>query len=119
MKSCCTLKFTSANKIEVMYERLHVSVKVKTRSTSCLISTLNILPLLLFIYVIKIRMYHGCVHTGTFVLDYHALRLAALHVHRIEIPYRAFLERVGPRILLLERVDYFRTSDYFSGRNKQ
>ena len=34
---------------------------------------------------------HGCVYTG----------LAALHVHRIEIPYRAFPERVGPRILLL------------------
>ena len=42
--------------------------------------------------------------------------LAALHVHRIEIPYRAFPERVGPRILLLESVDYFGTSDYFSGR---
>ena len=44
--------------------------------------------------------------------------LAALHVHRIEIPYRAFPERVGPRIVLLESVDYFGTSDYFSGRIK-
>ena len=29
--------------------------------------------------------------------------------------YRAFLEQVGPWILLLESVDYFGTSDYFSG----
>jgi len=32
----------------------------------------------------------------------------------IEIPYRAFPERVGPRILSLESVDYFGTSEYFS-----
>ena len=43
----------------------------------------------------------------------------SIHVHRIEIPYRAFPERVGPRILSLESVDYFRTSDYFSGRKKE
>ena len=52
---------------------------------------------------------HGCVYTG----------LAALHVHRIEIPYRAFPERVGPRILLLESVDYFGTTDHFSDRKKK
>ena len=34
------------------------------------------------------------------------------------MPYRAFPERVGPRILLLESVDYFGTIDYFSGRKK-
>ena len=43
----------------------------------------------------------------------------SIHVHRIQIPYRAFPERVGPRILSLESVDYFRTSDYFSGRKKE
>ena len=55
----------------------------------------------------------------SFVLEYHALYLQDLmliHVHRIEIPYQAFPKRVGPRILSLESVDYFRTSDYFSGR---
>ena len=30
--------------------------------------------------------------------------------------FRAFLERVGPRILSLERVDNFRTSKHFSAR---
>ena len=43
----------------------------------------------------------------------------SIQVHRIQIPYRAFPERVGPRILSLESVDYFRTSDYFSGRKKE
>ena len=43
----------------------------------------------------------------------------SFHTHRIEIPYRAFPERVGPRILSLESVDYFRASDYFSDRNKR
>ena len=32
---------------------------------------------------------------------------------------RAFLERVGARILLLESVDYFRTSGHFNGRKKK
>ena len=63
-------------------------------------------------------MCHGCVYTGSFELDYPRTLLAALHVHRIEIPYRAFPERVGPRILSLESVDYFGTTDHFSGRNK-
>ena len=38
-------------------------------------------------------------------------------MHRIERyeRFRAFHERVGPRILSLESVDYFGTSDYFSG----
>ena len=68
-----------------------------------------------------LRMCHGCVYTGSFELDYPRTLLAALHVHRIEIPYRAFPEQVelGPRILSLESVDYFGTSDYFSGRKKQ
>ena len=39
------VKFTLANKIEAIYERLHVSVKVEPRSTSRLVLTLNILPL--------------------------------------------------------------------------
>ena len=63
-------------------------------------------------------MCHGCVYAGTSELDYPRSLLAALHVHRIEIPYRAFPERVGPRILSLESVDYFVTTDHFSGRKK-
>ena len=35
-----------------------------------------------------------------------------------KINYRAFPKRAGPRILSLESVDYFRTSDHFSGRKK-
>ena len=31
---------------------------------------------------------------------------------------RAFPERVGPRILLLESVNYFGASEYLSGRKK-
>ena len=38
-------------------------------------------------------MCHGCVYTGNFVLDYHALYLQPRLQH-IEIPHRAFLERV-------------------------
>ena len=64
-------------------------------------------------------MYHGCVYTGSFELDYPRTLLAALHVHRIEIPYRAFPERVGPRILSLERDDYFGTTDHSSVRKKE
>ena len=56
-------------------------------------------------------MCQGCVYAGSFELDYPRTLLAALHVHRIEIPYRAFPERVGPRILSLESVDYFGTTD--------
>ena len=33
--------------------------------------------------------------------------------------YRAFPKRVGPQILSLESIDYFGTSDYFSGRKKE
>ena len=42
-------------------------------------------------------------------------------VHRIESceTWQAFLEQVGPRILLLESVDYFGASDYFSDRKKE
>ena len=38
--------------------------------------------------------------------------------HGIEIPYRAFPERFGPRILSFESVDYFGTTHHFSGRKK-
>ena len=41
--------------------------------------------------------------------------LAALYVHIIEIPYRAFPERVGPRILSLESVDYHGTNVFMLG----
>ena len=64
-------------------------------------------------------MCHGCVYTGSFELDYPRTLLAALHVHRIEIPYRAFPERVGPRILSLESVDYFGTTDHFEQWSKK
>ena len=63
-------------------------------------------------------MCHGCVYTGSFVLDYHALYLQP-RWQNIEIPYRACPERVGSRILSLESVDYFGTSDHFSGRKKK
>ena len=68
---------------------------------------------------LTLRMCHGYVYTGSFELDYPHTLLAALHVHRIEIPYQAFPERVGPRILSLESVDYFGTTDHFSGRKKK
>ena len=58
----------------------------------------------------------------TLRICHHALYLQqfmSIHVHRKEIPNLAFPERVGPRILSLESVDYFRTSDYFSGRKKK
>ena len=64
-------------------------------------------------------MCHEFVYTGSSELDYPRTLRAALHVHRIEIPYRAFPERVGPRILSLEGVDYFGTTDHFSGRKKK
>ena len=49
---------------------------------------------------------------GSFELDYPCTLLAALHVRRIEIPYRTFPERVVPRILSFETVDYFGTTDH-------
>ena len=57
-------------------------------------------------------MCHGCVYTGGFELDYPRSLLAALHVHRMEIPYRAFPGS-------LESVDYFGATDHFSGRKKK
>ena len=39
------VKFKFGNKIEAVYERSHVCIKVESRSTSRLISTLYILPL--------------------------------------------------------------------------
>ena len=62
---------------------------------------------------LTLRTRHGCICTWL-----SRTLLAALHVHRIDTPYRAFLERVGPWILWLESVDYFRTSDYFSAHKK-
>ena len=67
----------------------------------------------------RLRVCHRCVYTGSFELAYPRTLLAALHVHRIKILYRAFPERDGPRILSLESVDYFGTTDYFSGRKKK
>ena len=64
-------------------------------------------------------MCHECVYTASFELGYPHPLFAAVHVHRIEIPYRAFPQRVGPRILLLESVDYFGTTDHFSVRKKE
>ena len=45
------VKFTFANKIEAMYQRSHVSVKVETRSTSRLISKLYWLYILPLLYI--------------------------------------------------------------------
>ena len=61
----------------------------------------------------------GCTYNYSFELGYLRPLLAAVHVHRIEIPYRAFPKRVGQRILSLESVDCFRTTDHFSGRKKK
>ena len=36
-----------------------------------------------------------------------------------KIKFRAFPEQVGPRILSLESVDYFRTSEHYSGPKKK
>ena len=56
----------------------------------------------------------------SFEIDYpRTLLVLHSHVHRIEIPYRAFPERVGPRVLSLESVDYFGTTDHFIGRKKK
>ena len=52
-------------------------------------------------------MCHRCVYTASFELGYPCPLLAAVHVHRIEIPHRAFPQRVGPRIISLESVNYF------------
>ena len=54
-----------------------------------------------------------------FHMVFHIHTPSSVHVHRIEIPYRAFSEQFGPRILSLESVDYFRTTDHFSGREKK
>ena len=48
----------------------------------------------------------GCTYNYSFELGYLRPLLAAVHVQRIEIPYRAFPQRVGPRTLSLESVDY-------------
>ena len=53
-------------------------------------------------------------------VDYHALYLQHfMFIERIEISYRAFPKRVGPRILSLESVDDFGTICYFRGRKKE
>ena len=67
---------------------------------------------------LTLRMCRGCLY-GSFEPDYPRTLLATLHVYRIEIPYRAFPERVGPRILSLESVDYLGTTDHLSGRKKE
>ena len=94
------VKFAFANKIEAMYERSHVQLcKSKSRNSLNLTFNLNTLYLTSILYPRTL--------------------LAARHVHRIEIPYRAFPKRVGQRILSLESVDCFRTTDHFSGRKKK
>ena len=68
---------------------------------------------------LTLHMCHGCVFSG-YVLDYHALYLQHfMSIERIEISYRAFPKRVGPRILSLESFDYFGTISYFRGRKKE
>ena len=134
------VKFTFANKIEAMCERSHVQLcKRKSRNSLNLTFNLNHLYLasILFTWLKfmcinvwsrktrqwkstrTLRMCHGCFDTGSFELDYPRTLLAVLHVHRIEIPYRAIPERVGPRFLSLESVDYFGTTDHFSDWKKK
>ena len=43
----------------------------------------------------------------------------ATHDLRGKLTLRAFPERVCPRILSLESVDYFGTSNHFGGRKKK
>ena len=55
-----------------------------------------------------LHMCHGCVYPGSFVLDHHARYLQhfmLIHVHRIEILYRAFLERDLKALITLEQVN--------------
>ena len=57
-----------------------------------------------------LHMCRGCVYTGSFVLDHHARYLQhfmSIHVHRIEIPYRAFPEWNLKALITLEQVNYF------------
>ena len=95
------VKFAFANKIKGMYERLHVQL-CKRKSRNSLNLTFNLSTL--------------CLTSIWFTW----LKFTCVNVRGyIEIPYRAFPERVGPRILWLESVDYFGTSDHFSGRKKK
>ena len=64
-------------------------------------------------FTLTLRICQRHVYTGSFELDHPRILLAVLHILRIEIPYRAFPERVGPSILSLESVDYFGTTDHF------
>ena len=43
----------------------------------------------------------------------------ATHVLRRKLRFRTFLERVCPRILSFESVDYFGTSEHLGGRKKR
>ena len=113
VRTCEKLVF--ANKIETMYEKLHVQLcKRKSRNLLYLTFNLNTLYLTSVLFTrlkftcVNVQsqkrvtanppkryvMCHWCVYRGSFNLTIRALRLlAALHVHRIEIPYWAFPER--------------------------
>ena len=131
VRTCVRLRLKN-NHIEAMSERSHVSVKVEPRSSWRLISTLYFLPLVYLCALTceaknaSVEIHPNVTYVSRMCL-YGLLStwlsrtlLAALHVHRIEIPYRAFPERVGLRIRLsLESFDYFGTSDYFSSRKKE
>ena len=55
-----------------------------------------------------LHMCHGCVYTGSFVLDHHARYLQhfmSIHVHRIEIAYQAFPEQNLKALITLEQVN--------------
>ena len=61
---------------------------------------------------------------GSFELDFNCTLylqhfMSIVNRNPISTLYRAFPERVGPRILWLESVDYFGTTDHFSGRKKK
>ena len=126
-----SVKFAFAIKIKAKYERPHVQLcKSKSRNSLNLTFYLNTLYLtsILFTWLktrqwksaLTLGMCHGCVYTGSSELDYpRTLLVLHSHVHRIEIPCRAFPERVGPRVLSLESVDYFGATDHFRGRKKK
>ena len=58
--------------------------------------------------------------TDVFIRVALKLTIRALYLqHFMSIEYRAFPEWVGPRILSLGSVDYFGTTDHFSGRKNK
>ena len=80
------------NTVYLRYQWFNLRLLLEATSTTCLM----------------LHMCHGCVYTGSFVLDHHARYLQhfmSIHVHRIEIPYRAFPEQNLKALITLEQVN--------------